>query len=327
MRHAFGRGHAGRDLAFARKVVATRAACLGLAIAFGLCLAVFAVLATAHEADSAPRKLPLGFRVNCETLPSREVDPIVYPGKTGVAHLHDPFGQGLDPDMTHRKLRNDPSNCRFKNGSRVDDRSAYWIPSFYAQSGRKVPVRLANFYYRVKPGIDPDNIEPFPRGLKVVAGKADAMGRQMQPDGFKPGKPIVEWKCFAPGNFSKEGHLPTDCGRNQRVAVSVTFPDCAKPGVTDSAGHRSHMAYSRFNKCPSSHPKRVMQLNFFVVYDLHNGKGAYLSSSHKKPGEPRNAYGMHADFFDAWGGTQIKKLIRNCVHSGNGCREASTSGR
>jgi Domain of unknown function (DUF1996) len=327
MNHAFGRGDAGCDREFARKDATTSVPYLGLALAFGLCLAVAAVLASADQASSAERKLPLGWSVNCEPLPSREVDPIVYPGEVGLAHLHDPFGQHLDPDMTYEKLRNDPTNCRFKNGTRVDDRSAYWIPSFYAEAGRKVPVRLANFYYRVKPGMNPNNIEPFPKGLKIIAGKADATGPQRQPAGYKPGKPIVEWKCFAPDNFSNEGHLPTDCGRDQHVAVSVTFPDCAKPGVTDSADHKSHMAYSTFNRCPSSHPKHVMQLNLFVVYDLHNGKGAYLSSSHKEPGEPKNAYGMHADFFDAWGGTQIRKLIRNCVYSGNGCKEADTTGR
>jgi hypothetical protein len=84
------------------------------------------------------------------------------------------------------------------------------------------------------------------------------------------------------------------------------------------------MAYSRFNRCPASHPMHVMQLNLFIVYDLHNGKGAYLSSNHQDP--PR-AYGMHADFFDGWGRTQIRKLIRNCVYSGNGCSEAGTTGR
>jgi uncharacterized protein DUF1996 len=85
------------------------------------------------------------------------------------------------------------------------------------------------------------------------------------------------------------------------VAVSVTFPDCAKRGVTDSADHKSHIAYSRFNRCPPSYPLHVMQLNLFVVYDLHDGQGAYLSSSHSEPGEPKKAHLMHADFFEAWG--------------------------
>lgn len=290
-------------------------------------LAVFcAVLAVpvAQAADTASQKVPLGWRVICEPLPSRQVDPIVYPGKVGLAHLHDPFGQRLDPNMTHAKLRNNPSNCRFKNGTRVDDRSAYWMPSLFAKGGRKAPIRTANVYYRVKPGMSHKNIKPFPRGLKIIAGSADATGPQMQPAGYKPGKPIVEWECFAPGNLSNFGNLPTDCGRDQHVALTVTFPDCAKQGVTDSRDHKSHMAYSRFNRCPSSHPVHVMQANLFVVYDLHNGKDAHLSSNHQKP---RRAYGMHADFFDAWGRTQIRKLIHNCVYSGNGCKKAGTTGR
>jgi hypothetical protein len=290
-------------------------------------LAVFfsAVLAVpvAQAADTASQKLLLGWSVRCDPLTSREVDPIVYPGEVGLSHLHDPFGQDLDPYMTYEKLRNDPSNCRFKNGTSVDDRSAYWMPSFYDKAGTKVPMRVANVYYRVKPGMNPNDIRPFPRGLKIIAGSADAMGPQMQPDGYKPGKPIVEWKCFAPGNFSNFGDLPTDCGQDQRVAVSVTFPDCAQAGVSDSADHKSHMAYSRFNSCPAEQPMHVMQLHLFVVYDLHDGQGAYLSSNHQ---EPRNAYGMHADFFDGWGPTQISKLISNCVYSGNGCKEAGTTG-
>ena len=278
----------------------------------------------AQAADPAPHKLPLGWSVSCAPLPSREVDPIVYPGEVGLAHLHDPFGQPLDPYMTHQNLRANPGNCRFKNGTRVNDRSAYWMPSFYDKAGTKVPVRVANAYYRVRPGMDPNDIQPFPRGLKIIAGSADAMGPQMQPDGYMPGKPIVEWKCFAPPNdFSDFGDLPTDCGQDQRVAVSITFPDCAARDATDSADHKGHMAYSRFNSCPPEQPVHVMQLNLFVVYDLHDGEGAYLSSSHH---EPPNAYGMHADFFDAWGRTQIKRLISNCVYSGNGCKEADSTG-
>lgn len=289
-------------------------------------LAVFCALLAlpgAQAADTASQHLPLGWSVSCEPLPSREVDPIVYPGEVGLAHLHDPFGQHLDPYMTYEKLRNDPSNCTFKNGTRVDDRSAYWIPSFYDKAGAKVPVRLSHIYYRVKPGMNPNDIKPFPKGLKIIAGSADTMGPQVQPAGYKPGKPIVEWKCFAPGNFSDFGNLPTDCGQDQYVAVSVTFPDCAKWGVTDSADHKSHMAYSRFNRCPPEHPLHVMQLNLFIVYDLQDGQGAYLSSNHQ---EPPNAYGMHADFFDGWGRTQIRKLISTCVYSGNGCKEDGTTG-
>jgi hypothetical protein len=296
-----------------------------LALALALCLAVAVIAANlAEEAKADSQKLPLGWSVHCHPLSSRMVDPIVYPGKVGLAHLHDPFGQRLDPYMTHAKLRDDPSNCRFRNGTRVDDRSAYWIPAFYTKSGRKVDIRLSNVYYRVKPGMNPKNIKPFPKGLKIIAGRADATGPQMQPDGYKPGKPIVEWKCFTPGSFSNFRNLPPNCGTDKYVAVSVTFPDCAKRDVTDSADHTSHMAYSRFNRCPASHPMHVMQLNLLVVYDLHNGEGAYLSSNHQ---EPRKAYGMHADFFDAWGGYQIKKLIRNCVYSGNGCKMADTTGR
>ena len=326
MNNACRDGQAEGSAAFVRSDTATKRLHLGLALALALGLAVAAVLAAnlADGARAASQKLPLGWQIKCEPLPSRKVDPIVYPGKVGQTHLHDPLGQHLDPYMTYAKLRQDPSNCRFVNGTRVDDRSAYWLPSLYTKAGRKVPIRFSTIYYRVKGGMNPNDIQPFPKGLKIIAGRADATGPQMMPDGYKPGKPLVEWKCQEPGRFSNFGHLPPDCGTNKYVAVTVTFPDCAKPGVTDSADHRSHMAYSRFNRCPSSHPMHVMRLNLFVVYDLHNGKGAYLSSSHQ---DPPTAYGMHADFFDAWGPTQIKKLINNCVYSGNGCKEAGMTGR
>jgi Domain of unknown function (DUF1996) len=316
-----------------RREIAVRKLHLGLmAFVFALCLAVAAVLAAtvADGASSAPQKLRLGWGVHCDPLPSRKVDPIVYPGKVGASHLHDPFGQHLNPNMTYANLREDPTNCRFKNGTRVDDRSAYWMPSFYTKTGKKVPIRTASVYYRVKTGMNSKNIKPYPRGLKIIAGDPHAMGPQMQPDGYKPGKPIVEWKCFAPPNyFSNGGHLPTNCGADQRVAVSVYFPDCAKPGVKDSPDHRSHMAYSRFSRCPTSHPMHVMQPIFFVVYDLHNGEGAYLSSSHHQEpgGKLPKAYGMHADFFDGWGRSQLVRLINNCVYSGNGCKEAGMTGR
>jgi hypothetical protein len=258
----------------------------------GLFLIAFAGLTFTNSSASPPP----GWQIGCEMAWTRPYDPIVVPG--GFSHQHDIFGARITPQTTYEDLRAMPNTCnRFREGGLSGDKSAYWVPSLYDRHGNKVRPELAVAYYRVAPGVGPQRIEPFPTGLKIVAG--DHMARGPQPG-------VVVWACGGGGHGAiAHGHLPRDCTIDDypHVIMSVAFPDCSD-GRVDSPDHKSHMAYSVGGVCPPTHPHYVPRLSVEVKYALRKGAGATLSSN------PRDAYGMHADFFSGWTDERLAELIR-----------------
>jgi hypothetical protein len=242
---------------------------------------------------NASSETPPGWQIECEMAWTRPYDPIVVPG--GFSHQHDIFGARITPQTTYEDLRRMENTCnRFREGGFSGDKSAYWVPSLYDRAGNKVRPTLAVAYYRVAPGVDPQKIEPFPTGLKIVAG--DHMARGPQPG-------VVTWACGGRG-ATGHGDLPKDCPESYPgVIVSVKFPDCSD-GRSDSPDHKSHMAYSVGGKCPPTHPHYHPRLSLEVKYDLQKGAGATLSNNHQ------NAYGMHGDFFSGWTDERLRALIR-----------------
>jgi hypothetical protein len=63
--------------------------------------------------------------------------------------------------------------------------------------------------------------------------------------------------------------------------------------------------------CPRTHPVPVPELTMAIVFPIRNGSHVRLSS-----GPP---YTLHADFFNAWNQTSLKKLIQNCIRANREC--------
>ena len=108
-------------------------------------------------------------------------DPIVFPGRPGASHMHDFLGNSsTGAGSTLDSLRAGGTVC-----FRQTDRSAYWVPMLIVD-GYRVAPRNSNIYYRTA-GREPASIQPFPQGLKVIAGDAHAHAPQ--------DRGIVEWRC------------------------------------------------------------------------------------------------------------------------------------
>ena len=223
------------------------------------------------------------FRSTCTLSHVAGDDPIVFPGQTGHAHSHEFFGNSTtDADSTLQSLLGQPTTCRIPG-----DTAAYWVPSLY-HNGVRVPPSFVFAYYFADGARG--RIQPFPAGLKVIAGDAKATSPQSTA--------IVGWKC---GNANAPlSANPLACPGSTSVLVH-NFPDCWDGTNLDSADHKSHLAYRTRGRCPSTHPVPLPQLSFRVHYRLPGTTGLTTAAG--------SIYAAHADFFNAWNQTVLTRLI------------------
>jgi hypothetical protein len=263
-------------------------------------LAVVAVAATLVPLSASPAFASARFHIECGFHHQRSDDPIVYPRQAGQSHLHSFFGNtSTNANSTWLSLRRAGTNCNHKG-----DKAAYWIPALY-KHGSIVRAVAGHFYYR---GVHKrlSVIKAFPPGLKVIAGNHDAT----RPQSTR----VIAWSCQ--GSSGTGQATIRDCGGGGKVKVLIKFPSCWDGKRKDSPDHKSHMHYATrlaggARGCPRTHPVPVPELTMAVSFPIRNGSGVRLSSG--------AFYTMHADFFNAWNQTSLKKLIQNCIRANREC--------
>lgn len=236
------------------------------------------------------------FKVICDLSHRSMDDPIVFPRQPGKAHLHDFFGNtSTDAYSTLSSLRSSGTTCANKG-----DKAAYWAPALY-QDGKLVRPEVAQVYYRAS-NSDISRIQPFPSGLKMVAGSS--MATKPQPLG------VVAWNCGTVARFQDTS--PPACRSGENLRVRIRFPECWDGKHLDSADHHGHMAYLvRGDKCPATHPVAVPRLDIEVHYAVRGGSGVKLSSG--------TAYSAHGDFFNAWDQAELARQVKRCLNGGVIC--------
>ena len=247
----------------------------------------------------------LGWNVDCGYAGDAPYDPIAARG--GKSHMHSFDGVRLGNRDTRETMMRKPNSCRFGGGlagqPSADD-SSYWQPKAYRGTTGITHQKLVA-YYRVAPGVDPRKVRPWPVGLKIIAGDKDATRRQSLR--------VLRWTCGKVSGNSTGRVLdrPVNCsGAFPQVQLLVSFPDCSD-GRHDSVDHRSHMAYSRAGRCPSTHPTHVPMLVQSVRYDTSKGADLRLSSGAH--------FTMHADWMDGWPAGEVERRVRQCINDRSGC--------
>ena len=256
-----------------------------------LFLAVLSLVFAASVQAAAP-----GWITSCAFSHSNNDDPIVYPGQPGQAHLHDFTGaRTTDAFSTFSSLLAGGTSCAMP-----DDKSAYWVPRMYIHNGavslppRGSGAKNALFYYRKK-GTS-GAVTPFPPGLKIIVGNANAQSPAQNTD-LAAGRII--FKC-GPGSGTDLPAPPGQCGSGLMV-VSLTFPNCWNGRDLDSPDHKSHMKYP---PCGSTHP---------IVLPL--GVVEFAGED----GERHPYYTVHQDLFQAWDPIGLKFFIDTCMNQNRDC--------
>lgn len=243
------------------------------------------------------------FKTTCRFHHRAADDPIVFPNQPGLSHMHDFFGSTIvnASTTTYAQLLSGGTTCNDR-----DDKAGYWSPTVMINGQPRDAVRITAYYRR---GNKHGTIEPYPDGLKVIAGWE--MGNPTPP-------PLehANWHC-GHGDYPEPKLTATNaiCSEPGGWSMQIRFPDCWVGGtVTDSANHRSHMAYSvhddaaAANVCPPSHPVPVPQLEVNVNFGQPSN-GASIT------GLSSGGYGtIHADFFNGWQRARLIERITTCLN-------------
>ena len=280
----------------------------------GVLLAGAASAALSAGAPAAPQKLHgNNFFTNCRFSHVSTDDPIVHPRMPGRSHSHTFFGNvSTDAYSTRASLLAARTTCSARG-----DTAAYWVPTLFV-NGRELRPAKAQFYYVLRGYRE---LHPFPPGLRIVAGDASSI----RPQSTR----VTYWACGGPGVHARVSSTAPTCGvirahpkgifkpcttcaarrlpvRNVKtfLEVHVDFPDCWDGTRLDSPDHKSHMAYSRNYRCPTSHPVKVPLIRTTIRYPIVDGSAVTLASG--------GQFSAHADFLNAWDQRTLAKLVAAC---------------
>jgi hypothetical protein len=244
------------------------------------------------------------FRTVCQYSHMSSDDPIVYPGQPGAAHLHMFWGNSLtDANSTAESIATKGNGtCR---GGTVN-RTAYWAPAVIdTHTGTPIAPDLIHVYYKSGYlGVKPQQIQPMPAGLRMIAGNAKATAPQ----------DYVGWKCWDVGGASK-APIPK-CGVGDSIAMTVEFPQCWNGKDLDSPDHKSHMSYAIEGKgCPAAYPVALPVITFNILYKVTPGldTSGWRLSSDMYPANQPAGYSAHGDWFNGWKQDIEQTWIHNCV--------------
>lgn len=266
-----------------------------------------------HEAIGSTSERPAtsdgigAFRTVCDFSHMNFDDPIVFPGQPGKAHLHAYFGNTTADAMSTAESLRDRGASTCRGGTA--NRTAYWVPAVIDGDGKPVkPKSLETYYKSGYNGVEPEEVEPFPPGLRMVAGDAKSTSNQAH----------AYWGCR--NNYiGHPGSVPS-CPAGDDVAMIVEFPQCWDGVNLDSDDHKSHMAYPSGGGCPASHPVAIPAITMNVVYDNPSrGTSGWRLASDMYDASMPGGLSVHADWFEAWDAEIVETFVSRCINSALDC--------
>lgn len=292
------------------------------------------------------------FRSNCSYSHMGKNDAIVYPGLAGRSHWHTFFGNTASDHNLTTPTAQGNSTC--EGGSL--NKTSYWAPAlvdtnsynsttkqFNAVAPMNTPISPEYYgwapmqvYYKAGfGGVRANNIQWFPRGMKIIAGGNPSVppSGPVSPESY--GKKVY-FDCITDGSATSiyngieyRNEIPTNCPAGRYIQATVVFPQCGARNsdgtpTLDSPDHRSHMAYPTGNGCPSSHPIGYPEITEHFRWRVPTGGSAGLRFASDvfydpaTPGgaTPRPGWTFHADWFNGWDEATTNTIIQNCFKSG-----------
>ncbi|MFE0037930.1 DUF1996 domain-containing protein [Streptomyces sp. NPDC059018] len=269
------------------------------------------------------------FATECGVNENGKFNPdnvIVAPGvANGAHHMHDYVGnQANDAFASDDDLANGQTTC-------VDqgDRSTYYWPVLRLQNGRQendanadgggkdqnvgeiqTPSQVTlNFV-----GNPRSKVTAMPRFLRIITGDAKA---------FVNGdaNANASWSCTGFEDRQLKDKYPI-CPEGSQVVRSFKFQSCWDGQNTDSANHRTHVAFAQDNgACPNGF-RAIPQLVQRIVYDVpppvFDGANPSVFAVDSFPEQLHKPITDHGDFINVFDENLMEELV-SCINEGREC--------
>ncbi|KAK7037774.1 hypothetical protein VNI00_010735 [Paramarasmius palmivorus] len=266
-------------------------------------------------------------------LTTERIDPIVNVG-TVSTHVHSVMGGSNFRVSTNTSFLRQ-SECT--SMPIKEDKSAYWFPTLYFQCMEEWFLQfrrrwLCHVYvwHRVirhrRPNVALDYLfdgkagvtTAFPDDFRMISG--DPMLRTYD-ENSKAQKAITFLCLDFNGVTTRHNELPAkSCPSG--IRSQVNFPMCWDGKNTDSADHKSHVAFPSggpdSGDCSDPNfPVRMPRIFNEIYWDT--GSWEAHRNDAMKPDQPfvfshgdRTGYGYHGDFINGWDAGVLQKVVDNC---------------
>ncbi|MCX4504855.1 DUF1996 domain-containing protein [Streptomyces anulatus] len=263
------------------------------------------------------------FTTDCGRNENGKFNPdnvIVAPGvSNGAHHMHDYVGnQANDAFASDDDLAAGATTCRNQG-----DRSTYYWPVLRLQNGQdeddvdadgggrdqntgeiQTPSRVTLKFV----GSPVGRVTAMPRFLRIITGDAKA---------FTNGdaNANASWSCTGFEDRQVKDKYPI-CPEGSQVVRTFAFQNCWDGRNTDSANHRTHVAFAQGDgRCPNGF-RAVPQLVQRIVYDVPPGPGFAVDSFPEQLHKPITD---HGDFINVFDERLMRNMVR-CINDGRRCR-------
>ncbi|WP_369215788.1 DUF1996 domain-containing protein [Streptomyces flavofungini] len=245
---------------------------------------------------------------------------IAAPGvSNGAHHMHDYVGnQATDAFSGDDELANGGTTCRNQG-----DKSTYYWPVLRLQNGQDEDdaqadgggkdqnvgeIQTPSAVTLKFAGSPRGKVVAMPRFLRIITGDAKS---------FTNGdaNANASWSCTGFENRQLKDKYPI-CPEGSKVVRTFNFQSCWDGRNTDSANHRTHVAFAdrRTGACPQGF-RAIPQLVQRIVYDVPPGPGFAVDSFPEQLHKPVTDHGDFINVFDE----RLMRRVAKCVNSGQRC--------
>ncbi|MER5253694.1 DUF1996 domain-containing protein [Streptomyces sp. NPDC002855] len=263
------------------------------------------------------------FTTKCGTNENGKFNPdnvIAAPGvSNGAHHMHDYIGnQATDAFSSDDDLANGDTTCRNQG-----DKSTYYWPVLRLQNGQDEAdadadgggkdqnvgeIQTPSSVTLKFAGNPTSKVVAMPRFLRIITGDAKALTNG-------DANANASWSCTGFEDRQLKDKYPI-CPEGSQVVRTFNFQSCWDGQNTDSANHRTHVAFAdaRSGACPQGF-KAIPQLVQRIVYDVPPGPGFAVDSFPEQLHKPITDHGDFINVFDE----RLMNRMAKCINSGQRC--------
>ncbi|WP_418956693.1 DUF1996 domain-containing protein [Streptomyces tritici] len=262
------------------------------------------------------------FTTDCGRNENGKFNPdnvIVAPGvRNGAHHMHDYVGnQANDAFASDEDLADGATTCRNQG-----DRSTYYWPVLRLQNGQNEAdaqadgggndqnvgkIQTPSEVTLTFAGSPVSKVTAMPRFLRIITGDAKAFTNGN-------GNANASWSCTGFEDRQLKDKYPI-CPEGSKVVRTFTFQSCWDGENTDSANHRTHVAFADGSGRCQNGFRAIPQLVQRIVYDVPPGPGFAVDSFPEQLHKPVTDHGDFINVFDE----RLMRRMVDCLNQGRRC--------